>query len=71
MKRTNDPLSVGECALLYCVLGEPAKNGGRYYPGIDEALSYIKYGKKGVAEPEWIQAQMDMSVEVSGRAVAG
>lgn len=41
-------LTFNEAALLYCILGEPDDMGGRKYPSIEDAISYMVPPKKNV-----------------------
>ena len=43
-----DGLSLNDAALLYCILGEPdpADGESRIYPTVEEALAYMRTGRR-------------------------
>lgn len=41
-------LTFNEAALLYCILGETDDMGGRNYPSVEDAISYMFPQKKTV-----------------------
>ncbi len=43
---TTKGITFNEAALLYCILGEPDDTGGRTYPTVEDAISYMIPSKK-------------------------
>ena len=45
-------ITFNEAALLYCILGEPDDMGGRTYPTVEDAISYMIPSKKNAPKKE-------------------